>query len=82
MPKLLPLGKRTSLEEALEMARKDGHTHEAAQVHALRVKPSIWNDFSSKAKTVGPTPHAVAPLALMDWAEHLGHPFEKTADPP
>lgn len=107
MTKLLPLGKKTSLEEALKLARKDGHTHEAvqtnyaqevhaveaelgpqvpplltpqgrprkgqtvepAEVHALRVKPSIWDDFASKAKAAGLTPNAAAQLALMEWAK-------------
>ena len=107
MGKLLPIGKKTPLAEALKKAKQDGHTHdavqknyarevkaveaelgpqvppvltpqgrprkgqsvEAAEVHALRVKPTIWNDFVSKAKTAGLTPNAAAQLALMEWAK-------------
>ena len=107
MGKLLPLGKKTSLADALKKAKQDGHTHdavqaayarevraveaelgpqvppiltpqgrprkgqivEAAEVHALRVKPSIWQDFASKAKTAGLTPNAAAQLALLEWAK-------------
>ena len=107
MATLLPLGKKTTLEEALQKAKKDGHTHvavqanyareaeeteaqlgrqvpplltpqgrprkgqtvEAAEVHALRVKPSIWQDFASKAQAAGLTPNAAAQLALMEWAK-------------
>ncbi len=107
MGKLLPIGKKTTLEEALKSAQKDGHTHtavqanytrvvqaaeaelgpqvpslltpqgrprkgqvvEAAEVHALRVKPSIWHEFSSKAHEVGLTPNAAAQLALLEWAK-------------
>jgi hypothetical protein len=107
MGKLLPLGKKTSLAEALKKAKQDGHTHdavqagyarevrtvetelgpqvpailtpqgrprkgevvEAAEVHALRVKPSIWRDFASKAKAAGLTPNAAAQLALLEWAK-------------
>lgn len=107
MGKLLPLGKKTSLADALKKAKQDGHTHdavqaayarevqaveaelgpqvppiltpqgrprkglsvEAAEVHALRVKPSIWQDFASKAKAAGLTPNAAAQLALMEWAK-------------
>lgn len=106
MGTLLPLGKKTTLDEALKRAQKDGHTHEAvqanyarevqavetalgphvpalltpqgrprkgqiveaAEVHALRVKPSIWQDFASKAQAAGLTPNAAAQLALMEWA--------------
>jgi hypothetical protein len=104
---LLPLGKKTTLEEALKKAKKDGHTHkavqgnyteevravdaglgpqvsalltpqgrprkgqivEAAEVHALRVKPSIWEEFTAKAHEVGLTPNAAAQLALLEWAK-------------
>ena len=107
MGKLLPLGKKTTLEEALTRAQQDGHTHkavqadyaqeaqaaeaelgpqvpalltpqgrprkgqvvEAAVVHTLRVKPSIWQEFSSKAQVAGLTPNAAAQLALMEWAK-------------
>lgn len=107
MGNLLPLGKKTTLDEALKKAKKDGHTHkvvqgnyaqevraaeaelgpqvpalltpqgrprkgqvvEAAEVHALRVKPSIWQEFSSKAHEVGLTPNAAAQLALLEWAK-------------
>lgn len=107
MGKLLPLGKKTTLDEALAKACKDGHTHKAiqadfvrqardvetelgphvpplltpqgrprkgqtvepAEVHAVRVKPSIWQDFVSKAKVAGLTPNAAAQLALMEWAK-------------
>lgn len=107
MGNLLPLGKKTTLDEALKKAKKDGHTHqavqgnyaqevraaeaelgphvpalltpqgrprkglvvEAAEVHALRVKPSIWQEFSSKAREVGLTPNAAAQLALLEWAK-------------
>lgn len=106
MEKLLPLGKKTTLDEALKKAKQDGHTHDAVQadyvrearaveaelgphvppvltpqgrprkgqnvepgeVHPLRVKPSIWHDFVSKAKAAGLTPNAAAQLALMEWA--------------
>lgn len=107
MGKLLPLGKKTSLAEALKKAQQDGHTHdavqanyacevraveaelgpqtpplltpqgrprkgetvEAAEVHTLRVKPSIWQDFASKAKAAGLTPNAAAQLALLEWVK-------------
>jgi hypothetical protein len=107
MGKLLPLKKKITLEEALELARRDSHTHkavqadyahvaqaaeaelgphipalltpqgrprkgqivEAAEVHTLRVKPSIWQDFSSKAYMAGLTPNAAAQLALLEWAK-------------
>lgn len=107
MGKLLPLGKKTPLQEALKKAKQDGHTHdavqanyareamaveaelgpqvpailtpqgrprkgqvvEAAEVHPLRVKPSIWSAFAAKAKTAGLTPNAAAQLALMEWAK-------------
>ncbi len=103
MGKLLPIGKKTTLEAA----HKDRHTHEAVQtnyarevpaaevelgpqvpslltpqgrprkgqvleaakVHALRVKPSIWHEFSLKAHKVGLTPNAAAQLALLEWAK-------------
>ena len=106
MGKLLPLGKKTTLDEALKKAKKDGHTHdalqanyaretldaetelgphvpavltpqgrprkgqivEAAEVHALRVKPSVWQEFARKASAAGLTPNAAAQLALMEWA--------------
>ena len=108
MSKMLPLGKKTTLDEAIRKAQKDGHTHEtvqanyasqvkeveaelgpqvpalltpqgrprkgqsveAAEIHALRVKPSVWQDFASKAKAAGLTPNAAAQLALMEWAKH------------
>jgi hypothetical protein len=108
MTKMLPLGKKTTLDEAIKKARKDEHTHEAvqanyaheakkaeaelgpqvpamltpqgrprkgqtveaAEVHALRVKPSIWQDFATKAKAAGLTPNAAAQIALMEWAKH------------
>ncbi len=108
METLLPLGKKTTLDEAMKKAKRDGHTHdevqrnyarevraveaelgphvppvltpqgrprkghavEAAEVHTLRVKPSIWSDFVSKAKAAGLTPNAAAQLALMEWARH------------
>lgn len=108
MSKMLPLGKKTTLDEAIQKAREDGHTHqgvqanyarevlqaeaelgpqvpalltpqgrprkgqcvEAAEVHALRVKPSVWQDFATKAKAVGLTPNAAAQLALMEWTKH------------
>ncbi len=107
MGTLLPLGKKTSLDEAIKKAKKDGHTHDAVQanyarealaaetelgphvpplltpqgrprkgeiveaavVHALRVKPSIWDNFAAKARTAGLTPNAAAQLALMEWAK-------------
>lgn len=108
MAKMLPLGKKTTLDEAIKKAQKDGHTHEAvqtnyarevrkveaelgpqvpavltpqgrprkgqtveaAEVHALRVKPSVWQDFATKAKAAGMTPNAAAQLALMEWVKH------------
>jgi len=107
MGKLMPLGKRTTLEEALDRARKAGHTHEAvqadyaheameaeselgpdvppiltpqgrprkgqtveaAEVHAIRIKPTIWLSFALKAKAAGLTPNAAVQLALMEWAK-------------
>jgi hypothetical protein len=48
---------------------KKGQLVEAAEVHAFRIKPSIWEDFASKARAAGITPNAAAQLALMDWAK-------------
>jgi hypothetical protein len=46
---------------------RKGEIVEAAEVHALRVKPTIWQDFALKAKAAGLTPNAAAQLALMEW---------------
>ena len=48
---------------------RKGQLVEAAEVHALRVKPSIWQDFAAKAQAAGLTPNAAAQLALMEWAK-------------
>ncbi len=107
MTKPQSTGKKITLEQAIQKAQKDGHTHEgvqkhyaqevkaveaefgpqvppllthqgrpkkgqdveAAEVHALRVKPSIWEAFASKARAAGMTPNAAAQLALMEWAK-------------
>ena len=47
---------------------RKGQAVEAAEVHALRVKPSVWNELVAKAKKAGLTPNAAAQLALMEWA--------------
>jgi hypothetical protein len=47
---------------------KKGNVVEAAEVHALRVKPSVWKDLVAKAKKAGLTPNAAAQLALMEWS--------------
>jgi hypothetical protein len=105
--KLLPLGGKVTLEDALAKAVQDAHTHEAvqanysleveaieaevgpqvsrlptpqgrprkgqtieaAEIHALRVKPSIWQAVVAKAKTAGLTPNAAAQLALLEWSK-------------
>ena len=48
---------------------RKGQVVEAAVVHALRVKPSIWQSFATKAKMAGLTPNAAAQLALMEWSK-------------
>jgi len=105
MGKLLPLGGRITLKEALDLARMEGHTHDAVQadyareveevesevgpqvpplltpqgrprkgqsveaalVHAIRVKPSVWEGFCLKARAAGLSPNAAAQIALMEW---------------
>ena len=47
---------------------KKGQTVEAAEVHTLRVKPSVWQGLVTKAKAAGLTPNAAAQLALMEWS--------------
>jgi len=47
---------------------KKGQVVEAAEIHALRVKPSVWLALVSKAKAAGLTPNAAAQLALMEWS--------------
>jgi len=46
---------------------RKGDNVEAAEVHALRVKPSVWQALVSKAKAAGMTPNAAAQLALIEW---------------
>lgn len=47
---------------------RKGQAVEAAVVHALRVKPSVWQGLVVKAKAAGLTPNAAAQLALMAWS--------------
>ena len=47
---------------------RKGQAVEAAEVHALRVKASVWNELVAKAKKAGLTPNTAAQLALMEWA--------------
>ena len=47
---------------------RKGQVVEAAEIHALRVKPSVWRDLVAKAKAAGLTPNAAAQLALMEWS--------------
>jgi len=47
---------------------RKGQTVEAAELHALRVKPSVWQALVVKAKAAGLTPNAAAQLALMEWS--------------
>jgi hypothetical protein len=47
---------------------RKGQTVEPAEVHALRVKPSVWQGLVAKAKAKGLTPNAAAQLALMEWS--------------
>lgn len=47
---------------------RKGQAVEAAEIHALRVKPSVWLDLVAKAKAVGLSPNAAAQLALMEWS--------------
>jgi len=41
---------------------------EAAVVHTIRVKPSIWRSFAVKAEAAGLSANAAVQLALQDWA--------------
>jgi hypothetical protein len=106
MSHLLPLGKPISLEQALQRAQREGHSHEAVQadyarevraveaelgpqvpalltpqgrprkgqvveaavVHTIRIKPSIWRSFAVKAEAAGLSANAAVQLALQDWA--------------
>ena len=47
---------------------RKGQNVEAAEIHALRVKPSVWQGLVAKAKAAGLTPNAAAQLALMEWS--------------
>ena len=47
---------------------RKGQAVEAAEVHTLRVKPSVWQGLVVKATAAGLTPNAAAQLALMEWS--------------
>lgn len=79
MSHLLPLGKPISLEQVLQRAQREGHSHEAVQadyarqveaavVHTIRIKPSVWRSFAVKAEAAGLSANAAVQLALQDWA--------------